>query len=251
MPQQLLLVSSSRCHPHGYLEHCESEIRELFAKGSEVFFVPYARPSGRSYDEYTTVARERFQQMGLRLRGVHEFADPRAAVMQAQGVFIGGGNTFVLLRDLYAHDLISVLRERIAAGMPYMGTSAGSNMAGPSIGTSNDMPIVHPSSFEALGVVPFNLNPHYPNAPPDPSHKGETRDDRIAEFHVFNAQPVVALYEDGMLRVSGSEMRLIGQQDALLFRRGLNVTRIAPGPIPQKLFTAEMPDRSVARNQLD
>jgi dipeptidase E len=236
MPQQLLLVSSSRCHPHGYLEHCESEIRQLFAAASEVLFVPYARPSGHSHDEYTDVARERFQQMGLSVRGVHEFADPRTAVAQAQGVFIGGGNTFVLLRDLYAHNLIPVLRERIAAGMPYMGTSAGSNMAGLSIGTSNDMPIVHPPSFEALGVVPFNLNPHYPSAPPDPNHKGETRDDRIAEFHVFNSQPVVALYEDGMLRVNGPDVQLIGQRHALLFRPGRDVERVVPGPIPSELF---------------
>jgi len=226
-------------------------MRLLFAAVTEVLFVPYARPAGRSHDEYTAVARERFRQMGLNLRGVHEFADPRAAVRDAQGVYIGGGNSFVLLRDLYAQDLLSVLRERIDANMPYMGTSAGSNMAGSSMGTSNDMPIVHPSSFEALGVVPFNLNPHYPSAPPDPSHKGETRDDRIAEFHIFNAQPVVALYEDGMLRVSGSEIRLIGQQDALLFRRGLNVTRIAPGPIPRELFVAEISATSDARNCTD
>ncbi len=240
MPQQLLLVSSSRCHPHGYLEHCESEIRELFAASCEVLFVPYARPAGHSHDEYTAVARERFQQMGLRVRGVHEFADPRTAVAQAQGVFIGGGNTFVLLRDLYAHNLIPVLRERIQAGMPYMGTSAGSNMAGLSIGTSNDMPIVHPPSCKALGVVPFNLNPHYPSAPPDPSHKGETRDDRIAEFHFFNPQPVVALYEDGMLRVCGTDVTLIGKQHALLFRPGEYVERVPVGPIPTELLAAKV-----------
>jgi dipeptidase E len=229
MPQRLLLVSSSRCHPHGYLDHCEAELRRLFAGVSEVLFVPYARPSGNTHEEYTTVARERFEQMGLALRGIHEFPDPRAAVAAAGGVFIGGGNTFVLLRDLYEHDLMAELRNRIAAGMPYAGTSAGSNVAGLSIGTSNDMPIVHPPSFAALGVVPLNINPHYPTAPPDPTHKGETREDRLREFHVFNAQPVVALHEDGMLRIEGPDITLIGQRDALVFRRGQDAEAIQPG----------------------
>ena len=231
MSRQLLLASSSRCHPYECLDHCESELRDLFADATEVLFVPYARPSGCSHDKYTAVARERFQKTGLSLRGVHEFPDPRAAIAEAQGVYTGGGNSFVLLRDLYAHDLIDTLRQRIIAGMPYMGTSAGSNIAGLSIGTSNDMPIVHPPSFEALGAVPFNINPHYPVTPPDPTHKGETRDDRIREFHVFNAQPVIALHEDGMLRVSGADVRLIGQRPALLFRPGQNVQQIEPGPV--------------------
>lgn len=196
-----------------------------------MLFVPYARPSGYSHDKYTSVARERFQQMGLALRGIHEFADPQAAIDEAQGVFIGGGNTFVLLRDLYAHELVSSLRRRIESGMPYMGTSAGSNVAGLSIGTSNDMPIVYPPSFEALGVVPFNLNPHFPHTPPDSTHHGETRDDRIGEFHVFNSQPVIALHEDGMLRISGSNVELTGQRHALLFRPGTSVERIEPGPV--------------------
>lgn len=231
MPQQLLLVSSSRCHPHGYFDHCEAEVRQLFAGVGEVLFVPYARPAGQTHEQYATAARERFEKMGLRLRGVHEFADPRAAVRAAQGVFIGGGNTFVLLRDLYEQGLVDELRERMASGMPYMGTSAGSNVAGLSVGTSNDMPIVHPPSHEALGAVPFNINPHFPVAKPDPTHKGETREDRIREFHVFNAQPVVALHEDGMLRIDGPDIRLIGERDALVFRKGEDVVAIKPGPV--------------------
>ena len=236
MPPQLLLVSSSRCHPHAYLDHCEAEVRQLFAAGIEILFIPYARPSGQTHEQYTTVARQRFERMGFGLRGIHEFADPRAAVAEAQGVFIGGGNTFVLLRDLHLQDLIKSLRERIAEGMPYMGTSAGSNVAGLSMGTSNDMPIVHPPSFTALGAVAFNINPHFPLAPPDPTHKGETREDRIREFHVFNAQPVVALYEDGMLRVEGGHIRLIGERHALLFRPGQPIEVIQPGSLPADLL---------------
>ncbi len=231
MDQQLLLVSSSRCHPHGYLDHCAREVQNLFAAVHEVLFIPYARPSGCSHDDYTAVARDRFRELGLQLKGIHEVTNPRSALASAQGVFIGGGNTFVLLRDLYQQELLAALRDRILAGMPYMGTSAGSNVAGLSIGTSNDMPIVHPPSFEALGVVPFNINPHFPTAKPDPTHRGETREDRIGEFHHFNRQPVVALHEDGMLRINGSSMTLIGERQALVFRAGQSPKLVPPGPI--------------------
>ncbi len=231
MARHLLLVSSSRCHPRGYLDHCEAEVRQLFSGVSEVLFVPYARPGGNTHDEYTAVAETRFKQMGIGLKGIHEFSDARAAVAAAQGVFIGGGNTFVLMRDLHKFDLLDELRIRIAGGMPYMGTSAGSNVAGRSIGTSNDMPIVQPASFIALGAVPFNLNPHFPVAKPDPTHRGETREDRLREFHFFNSQPVVALHEDGMLRVEGGRLTLVGERDALVFRPGQDVQRIEPGPV--------------------
>jgi dipeptidase E len=231
MTRKLLLVSSSVCHPHGYLDHCEVELRILFSAVSEVLFVPYARPGGESHEEYTNVARNRFKQMGIGLKGIHECPDARAAVAAAQGVFIGGGNTFVLMRDLYEFELLDELRGRIAAGMPYMGTSAGTNVAGLSIGTSNDMPIVQPASFIALGAVPFNLNPHFPTAKPDPTHRGETREDRLGEFHCFNSQPVVALHEDGMLRVEGSQITLVGERTALVFRPGQDVQSIPPGPI--------------------
>lgn len=236
MSLQLLLASSSRCHPQGYLDHGETEFRRLFADVSEVLFVPYARPGGRSHAEYTAAARERFERAGQRLKGIEEFANPRDAMATAQGVFVGGGNTFVLLRDLYHYGLVEPLRERITAGMAYMGTSAGSTIAGLTIGTSNDMPIVHPPSFAALAAVPFNINPHFPLAKPDPTHKGETREDRLGEFHVFNKQPVVALHEDGMLRIEGSRTLLIGRRPALVFQPDQDVVAIEPGPVPQTLL---------------
>jgi len=231
MARQLLLASSSRCHPYDYLDHCESEVRQLFSGASEIVFVPYARPGGESHAAYTDVARKRFAHFGINVRGIDAFDNPRTAVADAQGIFIGGGNTFVLLRDLYEYELIDVLRTRILQGMPYLGTSAGSNVAGVTIGTSNDMPIVQPASFKAFGVVPFNLNPHFPAAKPDPTHRGETREDRIAEFHAFNSQPVVALHEDGMLRIDGDHTRLIGQRPAFVFRAGRDVQTVSPGPI--------------------
>ncbi len=236
-PRRLLLVSSSTCHPRGYLDHCEAQVRSLFSDARQILFIPFARPSGSTYEAYTGIARKRFAKMGMDVTGIHEHADAREAVSNAEGVFIGGGNTFVLLQQLYARDLTALLRDRIESGMPYMGTSAGSNVAGLSIGTSNDMPIVCPPSFDALGVVPWNLNPHYPSAAPDPTHKGETRDDRIAEFHVFNYQPVLALHEDGMVRIEGERIELVGQRDALLFHRDKEVRRIAPGEISRESFT--------------
>jgi dipeptidase E len=155
-------------------------------------------------------------------------------------VFIGGGNTFVLLRDLHEFELLDELRARIAAGMPYMGTSAGTNVAGLSIGSSNDMPIVQPASLIALGAVPFNLNPHFPLAKPDPMHRGETREDRLGEFHCFNSQPVVALHEDGMLRIEGSRITLVGERAALVFRPGEDVQSIPPGPIVEEDLVSPM-----------
>ena len=217
MPRNLLLVSSSKCHPHGYLDHCADQMQTLFAGVDEIIFVPYARPGGMSHDDYTTVARDRFAKLNIGVRGLHEFENAHAAISEAKGVFIGGGNTFVLLRQLYEDNVVELMGQRIADGMPYMGTSAGSNVAGLSIGTSNDMPIVHPPSFDAFQAVPFNINPHFPRTAPDPTHMGETRDDRIKEFHFFNKQPVLAICEDSMLRIEGNQMQLIGDLDAYLF----------------------------------
>ena len=229
----LLLVSSSRCHPHDYLDHCAVEMQSLFVGAREIAFVPFARPGGISHDAYTEIAQKRFAQIGIHVRGIHEFHEPAAGLEEVDGVFVGGGNTFVLLSDLYQNRMVDVLRRRINSGMPYMGTSAGSNIAGLTIGTSNDMPIVEPKSFTALGLVPFNINPHFPAAKPDATHKGETREDRIREFHFFNDQPVLAMHEDGMLRITDNEMRLVGTRPALLFEKNLATPRsFEPGRLP-------------------
>ena len=192
-----------------------------------------------SLDAYTETATVRFHKMGIAVTGIHQHDNPVTAMESTGGVFIGGGNSFLLLRDLYAAGLIAVLRKKIFAGMPYMGTSAGSNLAGLSIGTSNDMPIAFPPSFDAIGAVPFNLNPHYPVAKPDPTHQGETRDDRINEFHFVNDQPVVALHEDGMLRIEGDTRSLIGERPAYVFRPNQQRQTVNPGPLPADLFPSE------------
>ena len=228
MERSLLLVSSSVCHPFGYLEHCSDQIERLFSDSELIVFVPYARPGGISHAEYTEKARKKFSEFGKTLRGIEEFESPTRAIQQADGAFIGGGNSFVLLNELYSQSLVVPLRERILNGLPYMGTSAGSNVAGLSIGTSNDMPIVYPPSFMAMEVVPFNINPHFPAEPPDPTHQGETREQRIEEFHVHNSQPVVAIREDSMLYVTGDKLTLHGTRDAVVFNPGESPIAFSP-----------------------
>ena len=161
------------------------------------------------------------------MSGIHQHADPVAAVNTAAAVFVGGGNTFVLLRDLYDNGLIAPLRERVDSGLPYMGASAGTNIAGMTIGTTNDMPIVCPPTFDALVLLPFNINPHYLDPDPTSKHQGETRETRINEFHVHNLQPVVALREGTLLMIEGGRVELIGAPGGRIFRAGAEAEELA------------------------
>ncbi|GHA78272.1 dipeptidase PepE [Pontibacter akesuensis] len=217
MSRNLLLISTSTTHGTGYLEHAEEEIKALLQGKSSILFIPYARPSGISHKDYTDKARVPFEKWGISVTGVHEYDNPEKAVREAEAVFIGGGNTFVLLRNLYQNKLVQALQERVNKGMPYMGTSAGTNVAGKTIGTTNDMPIVHVKTFDALQLVPFNINPHFQDPEPNSKHMGETRDTRIAEFHHHNRQPVVGLREGSMLRIQGDRIRLHGPHTARIF----------------------------------
>ena len=226
--KHILLVSTSTTHGTGYLEHCQQEIKELLGDRKSILFIPYARPGGISHTDYTAKAREAFEAMGIQLSGVHEAESPVAAVEQAEAVCIGGGNTFLLLRQLYANKLIEPLQKRVEQGMPYMGTSAGTNVAGKTIGTTNDMPIVFPKSFDALQLVPFNINPHYLDPLPNTTHMGETRETRIQEFHIHNRQPVVGLREGSMLRIKGHEIKLLGPHPARVFLQGQPAMEFAP-----------------------
>jgi dipeptidase E len=226
--RDILLLSTSTVHGSRFLEYAEVEIRTFLAGRSAVLFVPFARPGGITHDAYTELARGRFADIGFELAGLHEFADPAAAVAEAEAVFVGGGNTFVLLQTLYELDVLDPLRARALEGMPYMGSSAGSNLAGLTIGTTNDMPIVEPASFRALELVPFNINPHYLDPDPGSTHMGETRETRIREFHHFNAQPVLGLREGAMLRVEGSHAGLRGSRGGRLFRAGTEPLEVDP-----------------------
>jgi dipeptidase E len=226
---QLLLLSTSTVYGSGYLGYCEQEITRFFEREKSIVFIPFARPGGISHDEYTAIARKKFAGFGIEVKGLHEFDNKGKAIEQAEGVFTGGGNTFVLLNTLYETGVLEPLREKAKSGMPFMGTSAGSNVAGATIKTTNDMPIVYPPSFKALGLVNLNINPHYIEPVPGSKHMGETRETRIKEFHAFNHLPVVGLREGSWLHVSKGEIKLGGKLKAKIFRQGQNPYEIETG----------------------
>jgi dipeptidase E len=226
MAKRLLLVSTSTTHGTGYLDHCADQIQDLLGDLRRLLFVPYAL---YDHDGYAAKARERYARMGYELTSVHEVDDPVAAVRATEALFIGGGNTFRLLSRLYEKGLLEPIRERVAAGMPYVGTSAGSNVACVTIRTTNDMPIVEPPSFDALNLVPFNLNPHYLDPVPGSTHMGETREERLLQFLEENDRVVVGLREGAMLRIEGADVQLHGSTGARIFRRGHAPQEARPG----------------------
>jgi len=223
---RILLLSSSTIFGHAYLGHAENEIRAFFRDTSRVLFVPFAL---HDQDAYAARARQRFLELGYEVDSLHEAADKQRAVATAEAMFIGGGNTFRLLKSLYDFDLLGAIRARVRDGMPYMGSSAGSNVAGPTIRTTNDMPIVEPPSFGALGLVAFQINPHYLDADPHSTHMGETREERIRQYLEENETPVLGLREAAMLSVEDGACVLRGSAGARLFRRGADPEEIAPG----------------------
>ena len=224
--KRLLLISTSTVFGTRYLEHAFEELRDLLAGARRVLFIPYAL---KDRDGYALKARAAFAEIGLELDSLHAADDPRRAVAHAEAIFCGGGNTFRLLATLYREDLVEPIRRRALEGMPYSGASAGSNVACLSIRTTNDMPIVQPPTFNALALVPFQINPHYLDPDPGSTHMGETRETRIREFHEENAVPVVGLREGAMLRVDGDAVELRGRAGARIFRRGKEPEEVAPG----------------------
>lgn len=218
--KRILLASTSTVYGGTYLSYLQDELIDFFTGIDEILFVPYARPSGITHDGYTQIAQQFFNRVGKRIVGLHTFADPKKAIRQAKAIFTGGGNTFVLVNQLYGLEVMDVLREAVENGTLYMGTSAGSNIAGQTMQTTNDMPIVYPPSFKTLGLVPFNINPHYLDPDPQSKHKGETRETRIKEFHVFNDTPVIGLREGSWLRVEDEKVSLKGDLTARIFLKG-------------------------------
>lgn len=227
--KQILIASTSTVHNSGYLEYLLEALKIHFKNIDTVLFIPYARPGGISHQDYTEIVQTAFSKINKVVKGLHEFDDPKDAIESAQAIFTGGGNTFVLVNQLYKNDLISKLKTSIESGTPYLGTSAGSNICGLSIGTSNDMPIVYPPSFNTLGVVPFNINPHYLDPDSESTHMGETRETRIKEFHKFNSQPVIGLREGSCLKVKGSKIVLIGSLKARIFEKNKQPYEIETG----------------------
>lgn len=224
--RRLLLLSNSTNHGERYLAHVADELLALLGDRHRVLFVPFAL-----YDRaaYAAKFRNRLADWGREVDELAADGTGRRQIETAEAVFVGGGNTFRLLKTLQEADLLAPLRARALSGMPYMGASAGINLAGPTIRTTNDMPIVEPRGFDALGLVPFQINPHYLDPDPGSTHMGETREERIAEFHEENRTPVLGLRERAWIRVEGDRGSLGGDRGARLFRRGAEPVELAPG----------------------
>ncbi|MCB0387956.1 dipeptidase PepE [Xanthomarina gelatinilytica] len=215
--KNLIIASTSTVHGSGYLEYLLDELALFFKDANTIVFIPYARPSGISHEDYTMKAREAFKKIDKNVMGIHEFENPIEAIQNAEAIFTGGGNTFVLLYQLYKNNLLEPLKKSVLKGTPYLGTSAGSNICGLTINTTNDMPIVYPPSFKALSFMPFNINPHYLDPIPNNKHMGETRETRIKEFHAYHTQPVIGLREGSWLQVTETSIKLKGPLTARVF----------------------------------
>jgi len=233
--RRLLLLSNSTNHGQGYLDHAMPEVRALLVGVRRLLFVPFALHDRASY---AAKARARFVSEGIEVEALTADESGRRAVQSAEAVFVGGGNTFRLLKTLQDAALLEPLRALARAGLPYLGASAGINVACPTIKTTNDMPIVQPARFEALGLVPFQINPHYLDPDPESRHMGETREDRIREFLEENDVAVVGLREGAWLRIEGKDGQVGGAAAARVFRRGRAPEELAPGASLESLLGA-------------
>ncbi|WP_347216438.1 dipeptidase PepE [Chryseobacterium sp.] len=225
----IILASTSTLFGGEYLEYLREELIQLYAGIDEIVFVPFARPGGISHDEYTAKARSFFETINIKVKGLHEFEDKIEALNQAKGFFTGGGNTFLLVKTLHEEGLMSVLKENVTGGKPYLGCSAGSNIGGQNMKTTNDMPIVYPPSFDCMGLVPFNLNPHYLDPNPDLKHNGETRETRIMEFLTQNEIKVVGLREGNWIRRMNDTITVEGSELTRIFENGKEPYEIEVG----------------------
>jgi dipeptidase E len=221
---QLLLISSSFIPGGaGYLDYCSADVLNFYRTVTRILFIPHAL---KDRDAYTAKIATHFDGSGLLVESLHTAPDPRAAIESAEAFFVGGGNSFRLLDALYALGVLNALRNRVHAGAPYLGVSAGTNLACPTIKTTNDMPIVFPPSLDALNLIPFQINPHFIDAAAPPAH--ETREERIGEFHEENSAPVLGLREGAWLEASGSSVTLRGTTGARLFQRNATPIDCAP-----------------------
>ena len=227
--KNMIIASTSTIFGSGYLDYILEELRSHFKDVKTILFVPYARPSGISHDDYTSRAKDAFSKININVEGIHTFKNPTEAIEQAEAIFVGGGNTFVLVSQLYKVKAIQSVFKAVNNGTPYLGTSAGSNICGLTMNTTNDMPIVYPPSFKTLGLVPFNINPHYLDPISDSEHMGETRETRINEFMCYNTQPVVGLREGSWLQVKGNSIILKGELSARIFRHNQEAFEMETG----------------------
>ncbi|WP_461485440.1 dipeptidase PepE, partial [Pedobacter sp.] len=208
----IILASTSTLFGEQYLAYLKSEIITLFKGIDEIIFIPFARPGGISHNEYTQKAAQFFAEIGISVKGLHEFEDQTEALNNAKGYFTGGGNTFLLVKILHELGLMNILKENVEKGKPYLGCSAGSNIGGINMKTTNDMPIVYPPSFDCMGLVPFNINPHYLDPQTGLKHNGETRETRILEFLTQNNLKVIGLREGNWIRRIGNQITVEGTE---------------------------------------
>lgn len=225
----IILASTSTLYGGQYLDYLKDEIQDLFSGIEEIVFIPFARPGGISHDDYTTKASEFFATLNIKVKGLHEFDDKTNAVNGAKAYFTGGGNTFLLVKTLHELGLMQILKNNITNGKPYLGTSAGSNIAGINMKTTNDMPIVYPSSFICMGLVPFNINAHYLDPDPKLQHNGETRETRIKEFLTQNDEMVVGLREGNWIRRIGAVTTIQGENLSRIFEKDKEPYEIESG----------------------
>ena len=226
--KKMLLASTSTIYGQKYLEYLYEEIKVLFSGCQNILFIPYARPSGISHLDYTNKTKKVFKSINLRILD-YKTENIRDQLEICDGIFTGGGNTFLLLNQLYKFNLIKDLRHKINSGTPYLGTSAGTNICGLSIGTTNDMPIIHVDSFNALGIINVNINPHYMDPINGIEHMGESRETRINEFHNFNDQLVIGLREGSSLKIEGDNIFLKGPKKAVIFKKDSKLFEIDTG----------------------
>ncbi|MBC5840001.1 dipeptidase PepE [Flavobacterium sp. F-380] len=227
--KNIIIASTSTLHESGYLEYLLPELSVHFKNCKTILFIPYARPSGITHEEYTEKAALAFAKINIAVKGINEYEDPIDALQNAEGIFTGGGNTFLLVTQLYKNNVISTLSDVIKKGTPYLGTSAGSVICGLSMQNTNDMPIIYPPSFQTLGLIPFNINAHYLDPDTQSKHMGETRETRIKEFHSFNTIPVLGLREGSWLDVKGESITLKGNLKARLFKQNQIAIEIQTG----------------------
>jgi len=222
---RILLISNSTVHGRGYLDHVEDEIKAFLGPAKTVLFFPFAL---FDRDDYAAKAKARFAAMGYPLESAHTAGNPQKAIDRADAIFIGGGNTFRLLKALQDLELLEPIRRKVKSGAPYIGSSAGSNVAGPTIKTTKDMPIVQPRSFDSLGLVPFQISPHYLDRDPNSTHMGETQEERILQFLEENETPVVGIREGAWLFIKNGTVTLRGKTGARIFRRGEAPVEVTP-----------------------
>lgn len=217
MNKKLIIASTSTVFGGKYLDYLLPSLSTHFKDCKAILFIPYAQPGGISYDDYTKKVKVAFATIDINVKGIHEYQNPIDAINNAEAIFTGGGNTFLLVTKLYEKGILEPMKKVLENGIPYLGTSAGSNITGVSMKTTNDMPIIYPPSFVTLGLIPFNVNPHYIDADASSNHMGETREQRINEFHTINSLPVLGLREGSWLLVNNDKIILKGNLTARLF----------------------------------